>query len=160
MNFELICYISSSACEHQHIGELGKNEVIVTTGERELLNPYSALYLCILQCTLVYCGVLQRIISTVVYCSVLFCMVLYCIVYYAVFIVLYTVLYIYCYIASVNTKLDWLICGHVGLHKCNVSRRATSEKLLPAPTTDLIMNKQNGGTITRKFINNDFPSLC
>ena len=39
-----------------------------------------------------------------------------------------------CYIASVNTKRDWLICGHVTSDKCNVSRRATSEKLLPAPT--------------------------
>ena len=41
---------------------------------------------------------------------------------------------LYCYIASVNTKRDWLICGHVTSDKCNVSRRATSEKLLPAPT--------------------------
>jgi hypothetical protein len=40
----------------------------------------------------------------------------------------------HCYIASVNTKRDWLICGHVTSDKCNVSRRATSEKLLPAPT--------------------------
>jgi hypothetical protein len=29
---------------------------------------------------------------------------------------------IYCYIASVNTKRDWLICSHVALDKCNVSR--------------------------------------
>ena len=42
---------------------------------------------------------------------------------------------LYCYIASVNTKRDWLICSHVALDKCNVSRpRAISEKLLPAPT--------------------------
>ena len=27
-----------------------------------------------------------------------------------------------CYIASVNTKRDWLICSHVALDKCNVSR--------------------------------------
>jgi hypothetical protein len=27
-----------------------------------------------------------------------------------------------CYIASVNTKRDWLICSHVSLDKCNVSR--------------------------------------
>ena len=33
-----------------------------------------------------------------------------------------------------NTKRDWLICGHVTSDKCNVSRRATSEKLLLAPT--------------------------
>jgi hypothetical protein len=26
-----------------------------------------------------------------------------------------------CYIASVNTKRDWLICSHVALDKCNVS---------------------------------------
>jgi hypothetical protein len=39
-----------------------------------------------------------------------------------------------CYIARVNTKRDWLICVHVTSDKCNVSRRATSEKLLPAPT--------------------------
>ena len=32
---------------------------------------------------------------------------------------------------------DWLICGHVALDKCNVSRRATSKQLLPA-------RKQNG----------------
>jgi hypothetical protein len=24
----------------------------------------------------------------------------------------------YCYIASVNTKRDWLICSHVALDKC------------------------------------------
>ena len=29
---------------------------------------------------------------------------------------------IHCYIASVNTKRDWLICSHVALDKCNVSR--------------------------------------
>jgi hypothetical protein len=28
----------------------------------------------------------------------------------------------YCYIARVNTKRDWLTCGHVALDKCNVSR--------------------------------------
>ena len=33
----------------------------------------------------------------------------------------------YCYIARVNTSV---ICGHVALDKCNVSRLATSEKLL------------------------------
>jgi hypothetical protein len=30
----------------------------------------------------------------------------------------------------VNTTRDWLICGHVALDICNVSRRATSEKLI------------------------------
>jgi hypothetical protein len=33
-----------------------------------------------------------------------------------------------------NTKHDWLIGGHVTSDKCNVSRRATSEKLLPGAT--------------------------
>ena len=35
-----------------------------------------------------------------------------------------------CYIVRVNTKRDWLICGNVISDKCNVSRRATSVKLL------------------------------
>ena len=56
------------------------------------------------------------------------------------------------YIARVNTKHDWLNCGDVPLDKCNVSRPATSEKLLPASTIATYINKQNGGT-TRKFIN-------
>jgi hypothetical protein len=43
--------------------------------------------------------------------------------------------------------------------KCNVSRRATSEKLLPAPTGYVYINKQNGGT-TSIIRNYDFPSLC
>ncbi len=34
---------------------------------------------------------------------------------------------------------DWLICGHVAIDKCNVSRRATSKQLLPAP----YIQKQN-----------------
>jgi uncharacterized membrane-anchored protein len=42
----------------------------------------------------------------------------------------------------VNTKCDWLICGHVTSDKCNVSRRATSEKLLPAPTGYVRFNFQ------------------
>ena len=37
----------------------------------------------------------------------------------------------YCYIASAKTNRDWLIHGHVALDKCNVSRRATSEQLMP-----------------------------
>jgi hypothetical protein len=32
----------------------------------------------------------------------------------------------HCYIARMNIKRDWLICGHVALDKCNISRRATS----------------------------------
>jgi hypothetical protein len=39
-----------------------------------------------------------------------------------------------CYMARVNTKRDWLICCHVTLDEYNVSRWATSEKLLPAPS--------------------------
>ena len=27
-----------------------------------------------------------------------------------------------CYIASAETKRDWLICGHMTLDKCNVSQ--------------------------------------
>ena len=27
---------------------------------------------------------------------------------------------------GVNAKRDWLICRHVGLHQCNVSRLATN----------------------------------
>ncbi len=38
----------------------------------------------------------------------------------------------FCYIARENTIRDWLICGHVALDKCNVSRRETSKQLLPA----------------------------
>ena len=33
-----------------------------------------------------------------------------------------------CYIASAETKRDWLIHGHVALDKCNVSLTATSEQ--------------------------------
>ena len=58
----------------------------------------------------------------------------------------------------VYTKRDWLNCGHVALDKCNVSRRETSDKLLPAPTGYTYINKQNGGT-TRIIRNSDFPSL-
>ncbi len=36
---------------------------------------------------------------------------------------------------------DWLICGHVALDKCNVSRRATSKQLLPAA---YIQNQNSG----------------
>ena len=64
-----------------------------------------------------------------------------------------------CYIVRVNTKRDWLICGHVTSNKFNISRRATSKKLLPAPTGYVYINKQNGGT-TSTSRNYDFPSLC
>jgi hypothetical protein len=59
----------------------------------------------------------------------------------------------------VNTKRDWLIYGQATLDKCNVSRRETSEKLLPALTGCTYINKQNGGT-TCIIRNYDFPSLC
>ena len=38
-----------------------------------------------------------------------------------------------CYIASAETKRDWLIHGHVALQMQCIPR-ATSEQLLPAPT--------------------------
>jgi hypothetical protein len=43
--------------------------------------------------------------------------------------------------------------------KCNASRRATSEKLLPAQTGYTYINKQHAGTasIIRNY---DFLSLC
>jgi hypothetical protein len=48
-----------------------------------------------------------------------------------------------CYIAKVNTKRDWLICGHVTSNKCNASHRATSETFLPAPTGYVQMKNVN-----------------
>ena len=39
-----------------------------------------------------------------------------------IYIYIYIHIYIYiCYIASAETKRDWLIHGHVTLDKCNVS---------------------------------------
>jgi hypothetical protein len=38
-----------------------------------------------------------------------------------------------CYIASVNTKRDWLICSHVALDKCNVSRPGNKWKIVARP---------------------------
>jgi hypothetical protein len=87
-----------------------------------------------------------------------------------------------------NTKRGWLICGHVALDKCDVSRRVpwipepstvnnklkrregsglTESRILAGqqvknccpPRPATYINKQNGGT-TRKFMNYDFPSLC
>ena len=63
-----------------------------------------------------------------------------------------------CYIASAETKRDWLIHGHVALDKCNVSLGQQVNNccpLRPAP----YLNKQNGGE-TRKFINSDFRAFC
>ena len=63
-----------------------------------------------------------------------------------------------CYIASAETKRDWLVHGHVALDKCNVSLGQQVNNccpLRPAP----YMNKQNGGE-TRKFINSDFRAFC
>ena len=51
-----------------------------------------------------------------------------------------------CYIASAETKRDWLIHGHVALDKCNVSLGQQGEQLLPAPTAPYT-NKQNGGEL-------------
>jgi hypothetical protein len=39
----------------------------------------------------------------------------------------------HCYIASVNTKRDWLICSHVALDKCNVSRPGNKWKIVARP---------------------------
>ena len=63
-----------------------------------------------------------------------------------------------CYIASAETKRDWLIHGHVALDKCNVSlgqQVNNCSPLRPAP----YINKQNGGE-TRKFINSHFRAFC
>jgi hypothetical protein len=38
-----------------------------------------------------------------------------------------------CYIASVNAKRDWLICSHVALDKCNVSRPGNKWKIVARP---------------------------
>jgi hypothetical protein len=47
----------------------------------------------------------------------------------------YTITYKgYCYIASVNTKRDWLICSHVAKINAMYPARAICEKLLSAPT--------------------------
>ena len=43
----------------------------------------------------------------------------------------------FCYIARGTPIRDRLICGHVALDKCNVSRRATGKQLLPAPKQNL-----------------------
>ena len=54
----------------------------------------------------------------------------------------------YCYIASAETKRDWLIRGHVTLDKCNVYLGQQVKNCCPAT----IHKKQNGGE-TRKFKN-------
>ena len=59
---------------------------------------------------------------------------------------------LYCYIASSETKRDWLIHGHVVLDKCNVSLSLGQQvnncsPLRPAPYID----KQNGGETLYKL---------
>ena len=63
-----------------------------------------------------------------------------------------------CYIASAETKRDWLIHGHVALDKCNVSLGQQVNNCCPLRPAPYI-NKQNGGE-TRKFINSDFRAFC
>ena len=64
----------------------------------------------------------------------------------------------YCYIASAETKRDWLIHGHVALNKCNISLGQQVNNCCPLRPAPYI-NKQNGGE-TRKFINSDFRAFC
>ena len=65
---------------------------------------------------------------------------------------------VHCYIASAETKRDWLIHGHVALDKCNVSLGQQVNNCCPLRPAPYI-NKQNGGE-TRKFINSDFRAFC
>ena len=64
----------------------------------------------------------------------------------------------HCYIASAETKRDWLIHGHVALDKCNVSLGQQVNNCCPLRLAAYI-NKQNGGK-TGKFINSDFRAFC
>ena len=64
----------------------------------------------------------------------------------------------YCYIASAETKRDWLIHGHVALDKCNVSLGQQVNNCCPLRLAAYI-NKQNGSE-TCKFINSDFRAFC
>ena len=63
-----------------------------------------------------------------------------------------------CYVASAETKRDWLIHGHVALDKCNVSLGQQVNNCCPLRPAPYI-NKQNGDE-TRKFINSDFRAFC
>jgi hypothetical protein len=45
---------------------------------------------------------------------------------------------VYCYTARVNTKRDWLICGHVTSDKCNVSRPSNKWKIVARPPTSYV----------------------
>ena len=54
----------------------------------------------------------------------------------------------YCYVASAETKRDWLIRGHVTLNKCNVSLGQQVKNCCPAT-----MHKEQNGSETRKFKN-------
>ena len=62
-----------------------------------------------------------------------------------------------CYIASAETKRDWLIHGHVALDKCNVSLGQQVNNCCPLRPAPYI-NKQNGGE-TRKFNKLGFSSI-
>ena len=64
----------------------------------------------------------------------------------------------YCYVASAETKRDWLIHGHVALDKCDVSLGQQVNNCCPLRPAPYI-NKQNSGE-TRKFINSDFRAFC
>ena len=63
-----------------------------------------------------------------------------------------------CYIASAETKRDWLIHGHMALGKCNVSLGQQVNNCCPLRPAAYI-NKQNGGE-SCKFINSDFRAFC
>ena len=64
----------------------------------------------------------------------------------------------HCYIASAETKRDWLIHGHVALDKCNASLGQQVNNCCPLRPAPYI-NKQNGGK-TGKFINSDLRAFC
>ena len=76
---------------------------------------------------------------------------------YIIYIYIYIYIYI-CYIASAETKRDWLIRGQVALDKCNVCLGQQVNNCCPLRPAPYI-NKQNGGE-TRKSINSDFRAFC
>ena len=65
---------------------------------------------------------------------------------------------LYCFLASAETKRDWLIHGHMALDKCNVSLGQQVNNCCPLRPAPYI-NKQNGCK-TGKFINSDFRAFC
>ena len=50
-------------------------------------------------------------------------------------------------------KRDWLIYDHVASDKCNVSRRATSKKLLPAASKTNFKSYMEPATKKQRFSN-------